>query len=130
MLRFWQPILLAQTVFETTGKVSRDLKITINFAGPKLPQACAGGSMTTLPNGNEAVLIGCNDGNKNGLEKIFKIFWQGDGLRWGTLDQELKYPRNHAVAMIIPDSLTECTRKSKVQTSLNDTNSCIVEYDV
>ena len=68
--------------------------------------------------GTEAVLIGCNDGNENGLEKIFKIFWQGDGLRWGTLDQELKYPRNHAVAMIIPDSMTECTRKSKVQTSL------------
>ena len=108
--------------------MSCNLKITINFAGPPVPQACSGGTMVTLPNGNvdgtEAVLIGCNDGNENGLEKIFKIFWQGDGLRWGTLDQELKYPRNHAVAMIIPDSMTECTRKSKVQTSLNDTNIC------
>ena len=88
------------------------------IAGPRLPQGCIGGSMATLPNSNEAVLIGCNDGNKNGLEKIFKITWQGDDLEWETLSQELKYPRNQAIAMIIPDSLTECTRKSKVQTSL------------
>ena len=99
-----------------------------------MPQACIGGSMVTLPNGdvdgNEAVLIGCNDGNKNGLEKIFKLTWQGDQLRWDTLSQELKYPRNQAVAMIIPDSLTECTRQSKVQTSLGfiNVNNISLQY--
>ena len=74
--------------------------------------------MVTLPNGNvdgtEAVLIGCNDGNKNGLEKIFKITWQGDHLVWETLTQQLKYPRNQAIAMNIPETLTHCTSLSKV----------------
>ena len=84
------------------------------IAGQWLPQVCVGGTMTTLPSGNEAVLIGCNDGNKNGLEKIFKVSWQGDELQWETLDQELKYPRNQAIAMIIPDSLTICKSKGTI----------------
>ena len=84
------------------------------IAGQWLPQVCVGGAMTTLPSGNEAVLIGCNDGNKNGLEKIFKVSWQGDELEWETLDQELKYPRNQAIAMIIPDSLTICKSKGTI----------------
>ena len=83
-----------------------------------MPQACVGGTMATLPFGNEprngAVLIGCNDGNKNGLEKIFKITWQGDHLVWETLTQQLKYPRNQAIAMNIPETLTHCTSLSKV----------------
>ena len=89
------------------------------IAGPRLPQGCIGGSMATLPNSNEAVLIGCNDGNKNGLEKIFKIFWQDDDLVWEILPQELKYPRTEAIAMFVPDSPhTECTSKGKSQISL------------
>ena len=89
------------------------------IAGPRLPQGCIGGAMATLPNSNEAVLIGCNDGNRNGLEKIFKIFWQDDDLVWEILPQELKYPRTEAIAMFVPDSPhTECTSKGKTQISL------------
>ena len=80
--------------------------------------------MATLPNGNEAVLIGCNGGNKDGLAKIFKISWQGDDLEWETTSQELKYPRNQAIAMFVPDVHAECTSKGKVQTSLG-TKRCL-----
>ena len=62
--------------------------------------------MVTLPIGNEAVLVGCEGGNS--IDKIFKIIWEGEQLKWVTLPQKLKYPRTSAVAMLIPDSMTNC----------------------
>ena len=85
---------------------------------------CYGGSMVTLPSGNEAVLLGCEDFNSNrwdnnnihgykGMTLIFKLFWQGEHLEWELLTQSLRYSRTEAVAMLIPDSMTDCTAKCR-----------------
>ena len=78
------------------------------FQGPKLPQKCAYGSMVTLPNDNEAVLVGCEDENLDFTEKIYKLTWQGEHLNWVTMAQELKYPRYDAVAMLVQNEITNC----------------------
>ena len=80
--------------------------------------------MVTLPSGNEAVLLGCEDFNSNrwdnnnihgykGMTLIFKLFWQGEHLEWKLLTQSLRYSRTEAVAMLIPDSMTDCTAKCR-----------------
>ena len=74
------------------------------FTGPTVVDPCIYGSMVTLTSGIEAVLVGC----ESFTEKIYKLTWQGEHLQWVTLPQKLKYPREGAVAMLIPDSMTDC----------------------
>ena len=82
------------------------------LVGPQLPQSCSYGSMVTLPSDNEAILVGCFDASMTAAtEKIYKLTWQGEHLQWVTLPQMLKYARYGAVAMLIPNSLTNCTIK-------------------
>ena len=76
------------------------------FSGPQLPQECDPWSMITLPSDREVVLMGCYNGSHS--ENIYKLTWQGENLEWVTLPQKLKYPRGDAVAMLIPDSITDC----------------------
>ena len=73
-----------------------------------MPQKCAYGSLVTLPNDNEAVLVGCEDENLDFTEKIYKLTWQGEHLNWVTMAQELKYPRYDAVAMLVQNEITNC----------------------
>ena len=75
--------------------------------GPQLPYECVDGSMVTLPNDNEAILVGCY--RTEHTEKIYKLTWQDEHLQWVTLQQMLKHARYGAVAMLIPNSLTDCT---------------------
>ena len=73
--------------------------------GPALPQNCIDGSMVSSSNGQEAILVGCAENS----EKIYKLRWSSNGtLEWVLMKQKLKYPRTNAVAMLIPDSLTQC----------------------
>ena len=76
-----------------------------HLAGPQLPRSCSHGSMVTLPGDNEAVLVGCKYSDEN----IYKLTWEGEHLQWVTLPQVLKFARYGAVAMLIPNSLTDCT---------------------
>ena len=78
------------------------------LVGPKLPQKCEYGSMVSLPNENEAVLVGCVDENHDITEKIYKLTWQGEHLKWVTMVQKLKYPRYGAVAMLVQNEITNC----------------------
>ena len=76
-----------------------------SIIGPKLPQNCIDGSMVSSSNGREAILVGCEENP----EKIYKLRWSnGTTLEWVLMKQKLKYPKNQAVAMLIPDALTQC----------------------
>ena len=74
--------------------------------------------MVTLPSNNQTILVGCSetlDGiGSSGTVKIFKLTWQGEHLQWVLLQQELKFPRYSAVAMLIPG--THCKYLLKAQT--------------
>ena len=88
------------------------------FQGPKIPFGCYGGSMATLPDGTEAVLVGCEDFfpsyfGYHGTGSILLLTWQGEHLEWVKFPQFLKHTRTKAVAMLLPDSMTDCTAKCK-----------------
>ena len=81
-------------------------------------ETCNYGSFVTLSSGTEAVLVGCCGsiipiGIPCGktTEKIFKLTWYEENLKWEELPQKLKHPRTAAVAMLIPDSKTVCNKK-------------------
>ena len=76
---------------------------------------CYNGIMVPMPNGLEAILLGC----KNPIYhlKIYKLFWNEGNLKWTTMTQTLKYPRSYnPVAMLIPDEINTCK-----QNDLDDT---------
>ena len=60
--------------------------------------------MVSLPFVKEALLVGCSDteDGSTATGNIFKLTWLGDQLQWVTLQKKLKFPRNSAVAMLIP----------------------------
>ena len=75
------------------------------ITGPTLPHRCIDGSMVSSSNGQEAILVSCAESP----ERIYKFRWSDEiTLEWVLMKQELKYPRSNAVAMLIPDALTEC----------------------
>ena len=76
------------------------------FTGPLLMKSCTYGSFVTLSSGTEALLFGCEDYN----DMIFRLTWHGENLKWVELQQRLNYPREQAVAMLIPDSKTICNK--------------------
>ena len=61
--------------------------------------------MVTSSNGKEAILVGCTENP----EKIYKLRWNNETtMEWVLMRQKLKYPRTNAVAMLIPNALTQC----------------------
>ena len=83
-----------------------------SILGPTLPQNCIDGSMVSSANGQEAILVGCDENP----EKIYKLRWSNaTTLEWVLMKQKLKYPRSNAVAMLIPDALTHCKPPGTVQ---------------
>ena len=61
--------------------------------------------MVSSSNGKEAILVGCEENP----EKIYKLRWSIQAnLEWVLMKQQLKYPRSNAVAMLIPNALTQC----------------------
>ena len=77
----------------------------LSITGPVLPQNCIDGSMVSSSNGQEAILVGCAENP----ERLYKLRWSNEtSLEWVLMKQMLKYPRSNAVAMLIPDALTQC----------------------
>ena len=74
----------------------------MTYLGPKIPEVCESGSMVTLPNENEAVLLGC------WMENIYKLTWKGENLQWMSTGKSLQHPRDSAVAILLPDDMTDC----------------------
>ena len=61
--------------------------------------------MVTSSNGKEAILVGCTENS----EKMYKLRWSNENtMEWVLMKQKLKYPRTNAVAMLIPNALTQC----------------------
>ena len=58
-----------------------------------------------MPNGKEAILVGCNSYK----DKLFKLYWNEENLVWTTMSQTMKYPRSYwPIAMLIPDEINTC----------------------
>ena len=61
--------------------------------------------MVPMPNGQEAILLGC----QSYQEKINKVYWNEGNLVWTTMTQTMKYPRSYTpIAIIIPDERNTC----------------------
>ena len=70
-----------------------------------MPDNCYKGRMVPMPNGQEAILLGCSANQ----EKIYKLFWNEGNLAWTTMTKTLKYPRSSApIAMLLPDEMNTC----------------------
>ena len=77
----------------------------VSITGPALPQNCIDGSMVSSSNGQEAILVGCAENP----ERLYQLRWSNEtSLEWVLMKQMLKYPRSNAVAMLIPNALTQC----------------------
>ena len=70
--------------------------------GPDLPQACSYSSMVSYEGG--VILLGCDE-NPDAIYALISI---NGGLKWIELTQKLQFPRTSALAMLIPDELTNC----------------------
>jgi hypothetical protein len=66
-------------------------------------------SMITSPDGNGVILIGGNDGS-NYLSSLYRLNCIQSGCYWQEMEQKLKVARDYFVSMMIPDSLTNCTK--------------------
>ena len=93
-----------------------------SITGPILPQICTDGSLVSSSNGQEAILVGCNENQ----EKIHKLRWSnGTNLEWVLMRQKMKYPRSNAVAMLIPDALTRCNNFHPSKTWSNHSSQTV-----
>jgi hypothetical protein len=91
-------------------------RIVINLdlvviAGPKLPKKCSSASLLPSPDGQGVIFIGGWSEN-SGLQSSFfyKLICDQLGCKWSEMEQELKIHRSNFVAMLIPDTLTNCTK--------------------
>ena len=58
--------------------------------------------MLPLPNGQGAILLGCD----NNSPEIYQLTWDGNDLIWRAMPNKLKNPRGNTVAMWIPEGFT------------------------
>ena len=68
-----------------------------------MPEPCAYSSMVTSQNG--VIVLGCTQNP----ESIYEMINTDGTLSWRLMEQKLKYPRDSAIAMLIPDSLADCS---------------------
>ena len=71
--------------------------------------------MVKSPDGKNAILIGCYECEGCDVpisDKIFELKEIGENLVWEEMKQKIQHPRTNAVAMLIPDELTNCTTKN------------------
>ena len=58
-----------------------------------------------MPNGQEAILLGCSDYR----ERLYKVYWNEGNLEWTKMTQTIRYPRsNGPIAIFIPDEINTC----------------------
>ena len=74
--------------------------------GPKLLKPLYAAAMVPLR--HSVVVIGGVSGINEYQSSIHSLSCNEDDCQWTTLKQELKVPRMQSVAMMIPDSLTNC----------------------
>jgi hypothetical protein len=67
--------------------------------------------MLPSPDGQGVILMGGSEGrNFHYQSSIYKLICDQLSCKWSEMEQQLKIPRNSLVAMLIPDTLTNCTK--------------------
>jgi hypothetical protein len=85
------------------------LEIFYLIAGPKLPKTLIGASLLPSPGGQGVILMGGY--HLTGYQSsIYTLICDQLGCKWSKMEQQLKIPRNFLVAMLIPDTLTHCSK--------------------
>jgi hypothetical protein len=70
-----------------------------------------GASLVPSPDGQGVILIGGYSATDNeNHSSIYKLICDQLGCKWSEMKQQLQKARNTSVAMLIPDSLTNCTK--------------------
>jgi hypothetical protein len=91
-------------------------RIVINLdlviiAGPKLPKTIYAASLVPSPDGHGVILIGGYSNTDNAFQSsIYKLICDQLGCNWSEMKQQLQIARRSFVAMLIPDTLTNCTK--------------------
>ncbi len=99
--------------FNFGGLVSTEMWIVGSdrwISGPDLPIGMGLSAGLTSSDGKSFYVVGGWNGEHQG--GIYKLSFQDGYWRWTTLDQKLEHAREQHIAMLIPDSLTNCTQIS------------------
>jgi hypothetical protein len=67
--------------------------------------------MLPSPDGQGVILMGGLSVTNNEYQSsMYKLICDQLGCKWSEMEQQLKIPRRYLVAMLIPDTLTNCTK--------------------
>jgi hypothetical protein len=82
--------------------------------GPRLPRPVYAAKMVSTPSGKGVILIGGNNVTGAGGYHAYLIELICDAMacEWVEMEQKLQVPRDDFVAMLIPDTLTNCTKET------------------
>jgi hypothetical protein len=71
-----------------------------------------GASLLPSPDGQGVIVIGGYSATDNAYQSsMYKLICDQLGCNWSEMEQQLKIPRRHFVAMLIPDTFkTNCTK--------------------
>ena len=86
------------------------------YAGPKLPEPLW--SHTKVQLDNDLIIFG-GISNWHSQSNIYSFSCSQQNCIWTKLSQKLSIPRYNAIAMLIPDSLTNCGKKVKKLNEIN-----------
>jgi hypothetical protein len=92
--------------------INLDCNVVIFYliAGPKLPKKLYGASLLTSPDGQGVILIGGWSATDGYQSSIYKLIYDQLEWKWSEMEQQLQIARRYFVAMLIPDTLTNCTK--------------------
>jgi hypothetical protein len=80
------------------------------IALPKLPKKLISASLLPSPDGQGVILMGGSDPDYAHQSSMYKLICDQLGCKWSEMEQQLKIARKLSVAMLIPDTLTNCTK--------------------
>jgi hypothetical protein len=67
-----------------------------------------GASLLPSPDGQGVIVIG---GYSNEVQSsMYKLICDQLGCKWSEMEQQLQIPRSYFVAMLIPDTLANCSK--------------------
>jgi hypothetical protein len=69
-----------------------------------------GASLLPSPDGQGVIVIGGYSDGDAFQSSIYKLICDQLGCKWSEMEQQLKIARSYLVAMLIPDTLTNCTK--------------------
>jgi hypothetical protein len=67
-------------------------------------------SLVPSPDGQGVIVIGGYSNGDGVQSSMYKLICDQLECKWSAMEQQLKIARSHVVAMLIPDTLTNCTK--------------------